>query len=92
MSDLVERLRKRADHWKQNKLGWLEYEIYDDAADLIQSQAARIKVLEEALARQCDSMAFVLNHADLHGFYEKFDDELATARQALKTGGEQKDG
>ena len=91
MSDLVERLRKRADHWKQNKLGRLEYEIYDDAADLIQSQAARIKVLEEALeniaafhdiqaSRRCDNT----------GSYALFDEpgSVEIARQALKTGGE----
>lgn len=39
--------------------------------------------LKEALDRQCDNMAFVLNRVDLHGFHDKFDAELTEDRKLL---------
>lgn len=43
--------------------------------------------LVKALERQCDNMSFVVNNADLHGFYDKFKDELEEDRAALKSAG-----
>ena len=45
---------------------------------------ARIKELEAALDRQCDSMAFVLNHMDVKNWYDKLTTELAEDRAAFK--------
>ena len=51
-----------------------------EAADLKEENAR----LREALRRQADNMAFVLNHATLPDlWYEKFCDELAIDRAAL---------
>ena len=36
-----------------------------------------------ALDRQCDNMAFVINHVNLHGFYDKFQAELEADRATL---------
>jgi len=36
-----------------------------------------------ALDRQCDNMAFVINHVNLHGFYDKFQTELEADRAIL---------
>ena len=44
---------------------------------------ARVNVLEEALRRQTDNVAFVLNRVDLRGWTEKFTSELAEDRAAL---------
>lgn len=51
---------------------------YDEAAD-------RIAVLEAALIRQCDNMAFVVNHATLHNWHDKFVSELEQDRNSLVT-------
>ena len=45
---------------------------------------ARIDKLTEALTRQSDNMAFVLNHTDTGNLYEKFLRELEQDRAALK--------
>jgi hypothetical protein len=47
------------------------------------SPQAEIERLRKALSRQCDNMAFVVNHVTLHGWYDKFKDELEEDRAAL---------
>lgn len=54
------------------------------AATLIQAAfAEREARLVGALDRQCDNMAFVINHVNLHGFYDKFQAELEADRATL---------
>lgn len=50
------------------------------------SSQAEIERLKTALERQCDNMAFVVNHVTLHGWYDKFKDELEEDRAALSGG------
>ena len=60
--------------------GWGER----NAATLIQAAfAEREARLVGALDRQCDNMAFVINHVNLHGFYDKFQAELEADRATL---------
>lgn len=46
----------------------------------LQAAEARAIAAEMALSRQCDNMAFVLNHANLHNWHDKFSAELAEDR------------
>lgn len=43
----------------------------------------RIEALEASLSRQCDNMAFVVNHVTLHGWHDKFRLELEADRTTL---------
>lgn len=53
-----------------------------DIAELVaRHRHEATRELVEALDRQCDNMAFVLNRVDLHGFHGKFDRELAQDRE-----------
>ncbi|WP_421565611.1 DUF3850 domain-containing protein [Ochrobactrum sp. EDr1-4] len=45
---------------------------------------ARVKELEIALARQSTNMAFVLNHMNTEGWFDKFTSELSEDRAALE--------
>lgn len=57
-----------------------------DAArrNLIVTAVNSHKALKEALDRQCDNMAFILNHMAVPDpWYEKFTNELAEDRKAL---------
>jgi hypothetical protein len=44
----------------------------------------QLATAREALDRQCDNMAFVVNHVTLHGFYEKFRSDLEADREVLR--------
>lgn len=55
----------------------------DHVLSVLNNHAELVKALE----RQCDNMSFVVNNADLHGFYDKFKDELEEDRAALKSAG-----
>lgn len=47
------------------------------------AELPEVKALVEALTRQIENMAFVINHADLGTLYGKFLDELDIDRKAL---------
>jgi hypothetical protein len=42
-----------------------------------------VEAVREALRRQCDNMAFVLNRVDLHAWGDKFEQEMTEDRQLL---------
>lgn len=53
------------------------------AADRLETLRKAAEGMAEALARQSDNMAFVLNHMDVKGWHGKFTSELAEDRAAL---------
>ena len=57
-----------------------------EAANLIERLSAERERLAKALDRQADNMAFVLNHAPVGKWYDKFTAELAEDRAALTQG------
>lgn len=57
------------------------FPVYGDRS--YASSQAEIERLTKALTRQCDNMAFVVNHVTLHRWYDKFKDELEEDRAAL---------
>ena len=57
--------------------------IRDVPSSLVTAFAEREARLVGALDRQCDNMAFVINHVNLHGFYDKFQAELEADRATL---------
>lgn len=57
--------------------------------DSIAAKDREIARLREALERQCDNMAFAINHADLGSMHDKFQAELETDRAALAQDGSQ---
>ena len=69
------------------------YYVHSDVSDLIgviarlttalSEASAREGVLEGALRRQADNMAFALNRVELRGWTDKFAAELAEDRTAL---------
>lgn len=95
---LTDRVEKLYERFGRDE-GWTETPLYthppaQDVAALEQVaddvHAALWKAdkdgaaLVEALGRQCDNMAFVLNHFDVpHRWYEKLQDELLKDRTAL---------
>lgn len=70
MSDLPTRLRTT--HSPRQIVG----ELLDEAAD-------RIEALEKALTRQTENMAFLVNHASLYKWHDKFVSELSEDRKLL---------
>lgn len=63
------------DFWKHDADALLEY---------LTALLDRIEELEKALERQCDNIAFVINHVTLpDSWHEKFQCELEIARAAL---------
>lgn len=67
---------------------WIEDHKHEIELEPLYAQtpamAERVKVLTAAFDRQCDNMAFVLNHAALlNAYYERFSTELAEDRAAL---------
>lgn len=77
-SDLIERLRTRP-----NDAPMESERLMDEAADLITTLTAERDALAKALDRQCDNMAFIVNHVSLHAWYDKFKNELEQDRPAL---------
>lgn len=64
-------------------------DLVPDLIAALKASEARVKELEEAVSRQCDNMAFVLNRVNIPPqWFRKFDDELAEDRAALKGGAE----
>lgn len=58
--------------------------VASDAADRIEALSAENERLRSALSRQCDNIAFILNHMSIpDNWYEKFTHELKEDRQAL---------
>ncbi len=74
----------------------LEAQVNEDRHFFLKAKAAedRVAKLEKELERQCDTIAFVINHVTLpDSWYEKFQCELENARAALEDKrGEQNDG
>jgi hypothetical protein len=76
MTDLVKRLRTVA----RERLP-----IATEAAAALEAKDAEIARLREALTRQGDNMAFVLNHVSLPDqYFTKFTAELERDRAALQ--------
>lgn len=85
--DIVERLRagqSLADFWSNRTENLLS-----EAASLITTLTAERDALAKALDRQCDNMAFVVNHVSLHAWYDKFKNELEQDRATLSLGAKQ---
>lgn len=85
-TDLLKRerddLRRLTDHWKLQ---------HDEHKELNAKLAARVKELEKALARQCDNMAFIVNHVTMpEKWRDKWERELAEDRVALTANTERK--
>lgn len=60
--------------------------VWDDtcaAADRAIAAEAKLSEMRSALERQCDNMAFIVNHASLYGWHDKFVRELEEDRRAL---------
>ena len=53
--------------------------VYDLKAEAL----ALIREMRDALDRQCDNMAFAINHSELHHWTTKFSLELEEDREAL---------
>lgn len=65
-----------------------EQERAEKAEAEVERLTARCERLNAALIRQCDNMAFIVNHVDLNGWYEKCRVDLENDRAALTPGEE----
>lgn len=55
-------------------------EVISCSSKMVQDEIERLR---KALDRQCDNMAFILNHAETYHWFNKFDRELQEDRKVL---------
>ncbi|MBL4763489.1 MAG: hypothetical protein JKY93_12435 [Gammaproteobacteria bacterium] len=71
--------------WNEDRESWdTKHLSYDAEIDKAIAEGKNAKETRDALTRQCDNMAFVLNRVDLHCWSERFATELAEDREILK--------